>query len=62
MPDQQAGDHATIISDDEIKTLCEKLELKATKKYRILVRRLIKTVGKDISQLRIALKKAMLGK
>lgn len=48
--------------DEEIKEICAQLGLKTMKKYRILVRRLVKTVGTDIKQLKIALNKAMLGK
>ena len=38
--------------------MCEQLGLKATKKYRILVARLVKQVGTDPKKLAVALKRA----
>ncbi len=47
--------------DGRLNELCEMLGLKATKKNRILVARLVKNVGEDKKNLEIALKKAQMG-
>ncbi|MBD3185629.1 hypothetical protein GF325_02275 [Candidatus Bathyarchaeota archaeon] len=47
---------------DKLKALCKDLELKPTKRNRILVQRLVDKVGLNIQKLRIALRKAKLGK
>ncbi|MHA1369798.1 MAG: hypothetical protein ACTSWN_00770 [Promethearchaeota archaeon] len=49
------------MSNDELKAICIKLDLKPTKKNLILVRRIIDRVGMDIKKIRLALKKALLG-
>nr|MDO8088419.1 hypothetical protein [Candidatus Sigynarchaeum springense] len=46
------------LSDDALSRLCEQLGLKTTKKYRVLVARLVKQVGMDTKKLAIALKRA----
>ncbi|MHA1791857.1 MAG: hypothetical protein ACTSVI_04375 [Promethearchaeota archaeon] len=46
------------LDDNEIKKLCEQLGLKSTKKYRILVQKLVKQVGLNTKKLEVALKKA----
>ncbi len=48
------------LTDDKLKALCEKLGLKTTKKYKILVAKLVKKVGLDIKKLDVALKKALI--
>lgn len=44
--------------DDEMARICDGLGIKATKKNRILVTRLVKQVGTDMKKLVIAYKKA----
>ncbi|MBN2154140.1 MAG: hypothetical protein JW839_21980 [Candidatus Lokiarchaeota archaeon] len=46
------------LTDEVLNRLCEQLGLKATKKYRILVARLVKDVGLDPKKLAVALKRA----
>ncbi len=46
------------LSDEALTRLCEQLGLKVTKKYRILVARLVKQVGTDPKKLAVALKRA----
>ena len=46
---------------DQLKDLCLELGLKKSKKYRILVSKLVKKVGStDLKKLRVALDKAMI--
>nr|MDO8109868.1 hypothetical protein [Candidatus Sigynarchaeota archaeon] len=48
-----------ILTDDQLKELCEKLGLKTMKKYKILVAKLVKKTGTtDVKKLSVALKKA----
>lgn len=48
------------IPDETLKALCEQLELKPTKKNRLLVAKLVNIAGTDITKLKIALKKAQI--
>ncbi len=50
-----------ILTDEQLKELCEKLGLKTMKKYKILVAKLVKKTGTtDLKKLSVALKKAMI--
>lgn len=56
--DMAASKEEPTLSDDALSRLCEQLGLKTTKKYRVLVARLVKQVGMDTKKLAIALKRA----
>ncbi len=56
--DMAASKDEPALSDEALSRLCEQLGLKTTKKYRILVARLIKQVGTDPKKLAVALKRA----
>jgi hypothetical protein len=51
----QANDTPT---EDQLKELCELLGLKSSKRYQILVAKLVKRVGMDPKKLAVALKRA----
>jgi hypothetical protein len=48
------------LTDEQLNRLCEQLGLKAIKKNRILVAKLVDQAGTNVKKLAIALKKAMI--